>query len=249
MEQGTATVPGWKTYHRLTRTATYGFVSVLPLLVLYEVMILIANRGDIYQVRVGAEVWIKRLLASVGLSGILALGVLVLLAGVAVAFYERHRSIPLRPRYFGWLIVESAGYAVLVAFAVSRLVGLLLSAWAAGGAGPVADTWTMLALSIGAGLYEELLFRVLLVGGLYLVLKRLGLRGAPAYGLAAVAGALVFSAAHYLGPLGDPFTMASFLFRFLFGLALNALFLVRGFGVAAWTHALYDVMVVTHLLG
>ncbi|HEX7069526.1 MAG TPA: CPBP family glutamic-type intramembrane protease, partial [Rhodothermales bacterium] len=58
-------------------------------------------------------------------------------------------------------------------------------------------------------------------------------------------GAIIFSAVHYTGPLGDPFTLSSFTFRFLFGLALNVLFLWRGFGVAAWTHALYDVFVVT----
>lgn len=70
-----------------------------------------------------------------------------------------------------------------------------------------------------------------------------------AYVLAAVVGALLFSGVHYIGALGDPFTVASFAFRFLFGLALNVIFLARGFGVAAWTHALYDVMIVTGLLG
>jgi hypothetical protein len=62
--------------------------------------------------------------------------------------------------------------------------------------------------------------------------------------LAAVVGAAVFSVVHYVGTFGDVFTPASFTFRFFFGLALNGLFLWRGFGVAAWTHALYDVMLV-----
>ncbi|RLB78811.1 MAG: CPBP family intramembrane metalloprotease, partial [Deltaproteobacteria bacterium] len=55
----------------------------------------------------------------------------------------------------------------------------------------------------------------------------------------------LFSLVHYIGTYGDAFTLASFTFRFLFGLALNVLFIVRGFGIAAWTHALYDVMVFT----
>jgi membrane protease YdiL (CAAX protease family) len=106
-----------------------------------------------------------------------------------------------------------------------------------------------LALSIGAGLYEELVFRVLLVGGLALLFRGLMESSTQAYVLAALVGAALFSGAHYVGPLGDPFALPSFTFRFLFGLALNALFLGRGFGVAAWTHALYDVMVVTGTLG
>jgi hypothetical protein len=58
---------------------------------------------------------------------------------------------------------------------------------------------------------------------------------------AALLAALAFSAFHYIGPYGDPFTLSSFLFRALAGLAFSALFLLRGFGIAAWTHALYDV--------
>ena len=73
----------------------------------------------------------------------------------------------------------------------------------------------------------------------------MGPRAATAAGI--VAGALLFSAVHYMGSLGDPFTLSSFTYRFLFGLALNALLIVRGFGITAWTHSLYDVWVI--LLG
>ena len=111
------------------------------------------------------------------------------------------------------------------------------------------STAMMLVLSIGAGLYEELIFRVVLVGGLFWMLSKVMTKSWMAYVMAAILGALLFSAVHYIGALGDPFTMASFTFRFLFGLALNGIFLARGFGVAAWTHAIYDVLVVTQILG
>lgn len=246
----------WQSYHRATRTATYGFLSALPLLALYEVLIFLIGYGQVMQVRVGADVWIKRLLATLGASGGLALGAVVLLAGGAILYAERGKGIPLRPRYFGWIVAESAVYAVLVALVVSNVVALLFAALPATPSDvPVAAVQAArpgfgarLALSIGAGLYEELVFRVLLVGGLYGVLKRLLPARRYAYPTAAVLGALLFSAVHYTGALGDPFTLPSFTFRFLFGLALNGLFLWRGFGVAAWTHALYDVMVVTELL-
>ena len=127
----------------------------------------------------------------------------------------------------------------------SEIVGLLFAAAPA----PVGDVWMQLALSIGAGLYEELLFRVLLVGGLALILRQLLRTSTMAYVVAAVVGAVLFSAVHYVGALGDPFAWTSFTFRFVFGLLLNVLFLWRGFGVAAWTHALYDVMLVVGLLG
>ena len=62
--------------------------------------------------------------------------------------------------------------------------------------------------------------------------------------LATLVGALLFSAFHYVGPYAYPLELNSFTFRFLAGLAFSALFMVRGFGIAAWTHALYDVFLV-----
>lgn len=236
---------GWRTYHRMTRTATYGFLSALPLFVLYEAMIVAVNLDASRVVRVGAEVWLKELLAMTGVTGGLTLAVLVLLGGLAAYLLDRNRYIPLRGSYFVGIIGESAVYAVVVAVLVSTLVGALFAAVPP----PDGDLWTQLALSIGAGLYEELLFRVLLVGGLAVVLRLLLTDPDAAYPLAAILGAALFSLAHYVGPLGDPFALPSFTFRFAFGLALNVLFLWRGFGVAAWTHALYDVMVVTGLFG
>ena len=247
------------TYYQVTRTATYGFLLALPLLVLYEALILFVNEGAVVQVRVGAEVWLKRVLATMGGTGLHVMAAVVLLIGLAILYAERRKHIPMRARYFGWAVAESAVYAVLLAVIVSGTVGLLFAIAPVAvpsalpalvyGAPQEPGFGARFALSLGAGLYEELLFRVLLVGGLYAVLRRVLTGRTTAYVAAAVAGALLFSAVHYTGMLGDVFTLPSFTYRFLFGLALNVVFLLRGFGVAAWTHALYDVMVVTHLLG
>jgi hypothetical protein len=68
----------------------------------------------------------------------------------------------------------------------------------------------------------------------------LGLR--PLAGIAAtVLGALIFSAFHYIGPYGDHLEVYSFVFRTIAGLFFSGLYLARGFGITAWTHALYDV--------
>ncbi len=240
-------------YAAATRTATYGFLAALPLFVVYEVGVLLANTGP-GEIRVGADVWLKSLLAMLGGTGWAALGGVVLLIGAWVGWRERDRCPPLVPRYFGLLVGESLAYAVVLAAVVGGAVGALFGAWLWPDLALVQfarlGLGLQLALSIGAGLYEELVFRVILVGGLFLALHRLmHLDRTKAYVVAAVVGAVVFSAVHHLGPYGDPFTLDVFTFRFLFGLALNAVFLVRGFALAAWTHALYDVLVVTGLLG
>ena len=66
--------------------------------------------------------------------------------------------------------------------------------------------------------------------------------GAGASGVfAAVLGALIFSQFHYVGPYGDPWELGSFTFRAVAGLLFSGLYLTRGLGITAWTHALYDV--------
>jgi membrane protease YdiL (CAAX protease family) len=97
-------------------------------------------------------------------------------------------------------------------------------------------------ISLGAGIYEELLFRVLLVTGLTWAAARLFKWNRTQAGVFGVlAGALIFSAFHYIGPYGDNLQLASFTFRAVAGVLFSGLYLLRGFGITAWTHALYDV--------
>ncbi len=241
-------------YAAVTKTATYGFLASLPLFLLYEAGILLANSGQLLEVRVGADIWLKTLLATIGGTGWAALGAAVLMIGGVIWWSERKNRPPIVARYFGFIVGESLLYAVVLAFLVGGAIGALFGGWILPDAA-LAQLAQMglgmkLALSIGAGLYEELVFRVLLVGGLFLLLNRVfGADRNRAYLIAAVVGAAIFSAVHHIGPMGDPFTLQVFSFRFLFGLALNGVFLLRGFAVAAWTHALYDVLVVTGSLG
>ncbi len=234
-------------YHAASRSATYGFLAALPLLILYELLIVFANRSAVAQVRVSSEMWLKQLLLVVGDHGLTAFGIAVAVAGIAVFWRDRKKKIPFRLRYFLWMLLESALYAVAIALLVANLVQAILPMLAQ--SVPIEGLAMKLALSVGAGLYEELLFRVLLVGGLFWALRQIiGGRALP-YIVAAVFGAFLFSLMHYIGPLSDPFQPGSFLFRMFFGLALNVVFLWRGFGIAAWTHALYDVMALALLDG
>ena len=239
-------------YFGLTKTATYGFLSALPLIILYEILIIFSNQGRAGQIRISSEVWLRQWTQYIDGPTLPILGGVLVLIGVIIVVLERKKKIKIKLSYFLGIVLESSLYAVIIAVLVSQVVSYIFAAMAlAGPAMQVAeqDLLTKIALSIGAGIYEELLFRVILVGGLYALLRTFFGTQVIGYVIAAIVGALLFSAIHYIGELGDPFSPASFTFRFLFGLALNILFLVRGFGVAAWTHALYDIMVVTNFFG
>lgn len=232
-------------YFRLTKTLTYSFLFVLPLLCLYEVGILLVNPSTDNQVRISTDILLKNVLSSIGLGGLFWLTIVVLAIGGVIVLREPRKDIPIRPRYFGFMLLESTIYAVAAAFIVGTFVQQIFSLqWPALQNGGAITTPQTLVLSLGAGLYEELIFRLILVNGLAWILM-LTTRLTPwrRYLVAACIGAAIFSAVHHIGAYGDPFTLRTFSFRFLLGLVLNFLLVWRGFGVAAMTHAIYDVFV------
>jgi hypothetical protein len=110
-------------------------------------------------------------------------------------------------------------------------------------AATLASVWPAVLGFVGAGVYEELLFRLLLVPPVCLGAARLGMVRWLSIAGAVVLTSLAFSAAHYLGPQGEHFETFSFMFRFTAGAMFALLFVFRGFGIAAGTHALYDIFV------
>ena len=97
-------------------------------------------------------------------------------------------------------------------------------------------------LAIGAGIWEELLFRVGLIGMLiYLMENFLGYSQLFASLVAVIIGAFFFSYFHYIGELGDIFTFKSFSLRAIAGVFLGSLYIFRGFGITAYTHIFYDM--------
>lgn len=232
-----------KRYFDQTSTLTYSYLISIPLLILYEVLIRISQPAEEAMVRLSAEIWITRLLMLIHHNTIVLTTVLVIVLGVFIFWKDREKSIHLKTSYFGWMVAESIVWAVLLAFLVGGLVGwiFMFSADA-----PAVTRLQMLALSIGAGLYEELVFRVVLVYGLIYLFNLLFERKTAVI-ISVILAAAIFSGVHYTGSMGDVFTLPSFMFRMIFGLALNALLVIRGFGITAWTHSLYDVLLVIFL--
>lgn len=238
-------------YFDVSRSPRYSVIFALPLLLAYEALAAaLSGPRSSSQVRNGADVLLKEaFIAAAGRNGPLIFIAAVI--GVGIWFVARDMKRTgqgIRPLVFGAMLAESvalaAVFGVVIGTITMKLLGSLhVLAAVANGTEPIARlSWTTrLMLSLGAGLYEELLFRVLLVSALAALGRTIfgwGVRGAGVF--AALVGALIFSAFHYVGPFGDPFRLTSFTFRAISGVAFSALYLLRGFGITAWTHALYD---------
>jgi len=215
------------------------------LLLLYEVLIFLAQPDSEQVVRISVDVWIKTLFSYIGQDVLSITLILVALAGIFVLYRERKKLSSLKMGYFFTMLIEASFYAFFLALLINTTVSGLLQIVQSS---PI-EKLTMLqqlALSLGAGLYEELFFRVILVSILLFIFNKIFSKQSVAFASAILLAAVIFSLVHYVGAFGDPFTLGSFLFRFLFGLALNAIYLWRGFGMAAWTHAIYDLMVIVY---
>lgn len=230
-------------YFKQTSGILYSYLFCLPLLLLYELLILISQPDRDYLIRISVDVWIKNFFSLFGLSPVSATLYLAAIIGGVIVFRKRHELKSIKPRYFGWMLGESVLYAIVISMSIGLFLGSFLNIAADSGLARLSKI-QLIALSLGAGLYEELFFRVILVSLLVYLFSTLFGSKNTSYIVSAVVAALIFSYVHYVGDFADTFTLTSFLFRFLFGLALNVIYVIRGFGMAAWTHATYDLIVV-----
>ena len=222
-------------YLEWSRDPAVGLFAVLPLWLLYEALRLSLTPEE----RNGAE---ALLLDTLGLLGPGSTAILRIVFGVTVlvaAVSVHRRAVPwtrvamvsaLEGTVYGLLLGPLAGAlatsSVQFLAADSRLVPDLVGA-------------------LGAGLFEELVFRLFLLSILALLLNR----AARAFSLPKVAGtvmavilsSLLFALFHHLPPAREAFAVPAFLFRTMAGFLLGALFVLRGFGVCVYTHVMYDV--------
>lgn len=233
----------YKTYFQQTGGIYYSYIFALPLLFLYELLIRISQAGQEQIVRISVDIWFQSLFSYVGLNGLTAVLLIAAAIGGYIIFRKRGSLPKLKGTYFLWMMIECLFYAVLFSVLISQFLELMLNIDLQNSLERLSRL-QLFALSLGAGLYEELFFRVLLVSGLYYLFNKLFSTNQGAFVVSVITAALIFSGVHYVGEFADSWAIEGFLFRFLFGLTLNVIYVNRGFGLAAWTHAIYDLIVV-----
>jgi membrane protease YdiL (CAAX protease family) len=226
----------------------------LPIFLLYQVGVVFLDFKNGTDMVTGALMGLSNNNKSTYLLATFAIG--IIFAGV---FAILGRGQAFRPRKFMQIAIEGVVYAVLMRIVAGYVVGSLFAGPSAiSGQGPFFG----LVMSMGAGFYEELTFRVILFGlGAKLLVwlfakQKVAITGTEATTRSSVTlktlgimvgwslvCAFAFSAMHYIGASSDSFQLPSFLFRLVLGLVLTLIFATRGFAAAVWTHALYDVWV------
>lgn len=221
--------------------APTSLLLALPLFLLYQLGILLIPAVA------GADLVTASLFALVGSDRLAYLGAIAIITiALLVTAWLLRRRKPLPVDLFFPVLLESGIYALTMGtFIVFVMIKLLqVDPGLASGAGAIPPgLGAAFVVSLGAGFYEELVFRQGAVPLLAIGATKLGARPRLALLIAALVAAVLFAIAHHVGPVGEPWKVGAFVYRMLAGLFFTALFVWRGFAVAAWTHALYDVYV------
>jgi hypothetical protein len=232
------------TYFSATRHPWSSFLFLTPLLALYEAGIWWLGAAQAGQVRNGADAWMRWGLDIFGVGQVIAAPLIVVLV-LLVWSWWRWSDRPDDPlsTFFG-MAFESCLFACIL-WHFSRNFGSIMDLMGVKLQIVVVQTAPLsrILTFIGAGIYEEVLFRLGVFVGIYLLLRTIRLPVLIALVLAAVSGAIVFALAHHIGPYGEPMRSDYFVFRTMAGLYFTLLFITRGFGIAVGAHAGYDILV------
>lgn len=245
-------------YWQATRHPWACVSFVLPLLAIYEIGLYVTSMGA-DTLRNGADSWLRSALAALGIEPTYGAPVLLICVLLMWGLLRREGRPTDKVGVWAGMMGESAAYAVLL-LGLSQAVWMLLSraAFFLGRPNPrvllqiVGDAdadeldpmWGQLVGYLGAGIYEETLFRLLIYAGLLRLFSwnesKVSLW---AILLSAFASALLFAGAHHIGPNGDAFNLYVLTFRTFAGIYFAALYHLRGFGITVGAHAGYDVLV------
>jgi membrane protease YdiL (CAAX protease family) len=244
--------PGGKIGSKTGGKSAHDPKSLLTSLVLVFPLFLIYQIGVLFTLPVlnGADFLTVFLFRNLGLStGSYLAYTFAVTVGFAIAVAVLRHKQRFDPQLIVPVLVESAIYALtmgsLIVFVMTRGLGISPQL-AGGGGGFVAQQGlgTRIVMSLGAGVYEETVFRLGILSGLVMLFDRVfGLRRWLAFVVALLLSSVLFSAMHHIPPYGDPLHAGIFTFRVLAGLCFGLLFWYRGFAIAVYTHALYDLYV------
>lgn len=220
-------------YFAHSRLLSVSLILILPLFILYEVGLFIVGM----EVMNGADLVTRNAHRLLGDRGFLISMGFLLGISCAGAFwlYRKHR---LRWNYFAPLLAETTTYGFTMGFIIVFILGEV------GLAGPTAaqGTFRNIVLSAGAGLFEELFFRLALFTAMLWLWKRF----LPSksqwfkHSVIILVTSLIFSFAHFGG---SPWSSYRFVYLTFAGLIFGVLYTTRGLAVAVYTHTLYDIWV------
>ena len=229
-------------YFDYSKNILVGIIFILPFLFVYEIICLIYFKYSEYEIRNTADIILHDIFNIFGdYSQIFySLSLLFIVAILYFVNIKKNRKFKIITLPLFLIALEGLMYGFILTLILNdsnifNLEGLYQS-----------DLLLNLYLCIGAGIWEEILFR-LLIFNLFIFIMFKTFKNSTIFNvlISIVLCSFFFSLFHYIGVNGDIFNFNSFFLRFVGGLYLTILYHFRGFGVTAMAHLSYDFILVS----
>jgi len=230
-------------YSELSRQPLYMLVFLLPLIIFYEIALSTNNH-----IQIKAHDHLVRFFEQIDIPPTqgLWLGGIAIVTTLLIWHIFAGYKWAIKMYVLAFMAIESVVFALPLLFFGAVLGGYVAAATPS--SIQSLGLFEKISVSIGAGLYEELLFRMIIIGCIHTVICNVFKRSEVAgLTIGVVVSALLFALYHDLPDAGSMSAMTLF-FLFVAGLYLGFLYVIRGFGIAAATHAAYDVVATTLLV-
>lgn len=229
-------------YLHKSKSPFYSFIITLPIFLLYELGLFLMQGTEFSYIKNGADALIEDMIATLGFDIFYISSSVFLLAFFITAYYQKknYDSFAIYKSYLSIMLFESFFYALLLFLLLGNMSIYLMDI-------SVDDIKFNIILSLGAGMYEELIFRVFSIFILYKLIsflfKSMGHFSTQFFAL--LFSSVFFSLFHFMGT--ESFNQEALTIRIIAGALLGILYINRGFGITAITHSFYDIFVIFQL--
>ena len=205
---------------------------------LYEIMIWIKYYGLDFQIRNGVDVLFRRFIFDQNYIYLSSSLLMVIFLALFYIHYPIIKMQEIKISYLLFMLFESIIWSLVLFLLMMLFQQSILSL------NSIHNIDEQFFLSIGAGIWEELFFRVIVLGLVGFILYTFfNCSRYFSYFIALLVSSIIFSSFHYIGNLGEVFTFETFYARIFAGIILGIIYMLRGFGITAYTHIFYDMTV------
>ena len=228
-------------YFSYTRNSISSLLFIFPFFLMYEILAYFLFDNSNYVIRNSADIIFRDIFSIITNNTWLTYNSLLLVIILLIILYSyKTNADTFNLNYIFFMFIEGMFFGLLLVFILNGTNILNYSSQNYF----LIDYSFMFYSCLGAGIWEEILFRFLLLSTIIKVINKIT-NNYSSIIISLIISSLLFSLFHYIGSSGDVFTLYTFIVRFIGGIYLGIIYLYRGLGISMISHIIYDFILVT----
>ena len=230
-------------YVDYTKSIITSILFISPFLFIYEFIAFFKFLNLPYQIRNTADIIIRDFIGlfTNNVMFLYSITIAIIFILIFISKFSEIKNYNFNYKYISFMYLEGLFWGLLLILFLNGFTYFNTSYQ-----GTVVDDYLLsFYFCVGAGIWEELLFRFICINFIFFILKYFRFSISISIVVSFIISSIFFSLFHYIGSMGDIFTIYSFIYRFLGGIYLSILYYYRGIGISMMTHFVYDFLLIT----